>query len=164
MSIPAPAIGMIYAVNTGVILMAQLRITSMVATRSPFNSLAFGAAGWTIAWALIAATGLLLRGWPAVAGLALAMALYAVGECVYTAIVTPTAAAIAPSDLRGRYLAVIGFAWQAGFMIGPPAAGAILGLLPIAFPLAGLVLCALLMVVLPRLAARMPGPTNLKGG
>jgi MFS family permease len=142
------SIGLIYAVNTVVILLAQLRITRAANGRSPALMLAIGAGIWTVAWGMVAVTGSLLRGWSAVAALAGAMAVYAIGECIYTAVVTPTAAAIAPPLLRGRYLAVMGFAWQAGFMVGPPAAGALVNLQPLAFPLVASALCGLLAMVL----------------
>ena len=142
------SIGLIYAVNTAVILLLQLRITGAANGRSPTGMLAIGAGIWTVAWGMVAITGSLLRGWFAVAALAGAMTVYAIGECIYTAVVTPTAAAIAPPLLRGRYLAVIGFAWQAGFMLGPPAAGALVSLQPLAFPLVADATCALLALVL----------------
>jgi MFS family permease len=146
--VAAGSIGLIYAVNTVVVLLAQLRITGAVRGRSPALMLAIGAAIWTLAWGMIAITGWLLQGWPAVAALAGAMAVYAIGECIYSAVVTPSAAAIAPPMLRGRYLAVTGFAWQAGFMVGPPAAGAIASVQPLAFPLAAAAFCALLAIAL----------------
>jgi MFS family permease len=146
--IAAGSIGLIYAVNTAVVLLAQLRITSIVRGRSPAVVLAVGATAWTLAWAMIAATGWLLSGWPAVAALAGAMTIYAIGECVYSAVVTPTAAAIAPPMLRGRYLAVMGFAWQAGFMVGPPAAGALASFQLLAFPLVASFTCAVLAIAL----------------
>lgn len=152
--VPPAAIGLIYAVNTGVILLAQLRITRAVSLRPPFSALTVGAGGWTVAWLLVAATGWLLQGWAAVAGLALGLAVYAAGECVYTAILTPAAARLAPAELRGRYLGVMGFAWQAGFMIGPPLAGAVLAAQPMAFPLSAAAICGLLTVALSRLRTR----------
>jgi MFS family permease len=142
------SIGLIYAVNTAVILLLQLRITGAANGRSPILMLAIGGGIWAVAWGMVAITGLLLRGWFAVAALAGAMAVYAIGECIYTAVVTPTAAAIAPPLLRGRYLAVTGFAWQAGFMLGPPAAGALVSIQPLAFPLVAAAICALLAVAL----------------
>jgi MFS family permease len=151
--IPAVApgsIGLIYTVNTAVILLAQLRITRSVTGRSPALMLAIGAAVWSLSWGMIAVTGWRLQGWSAVIALAVAMTVYAIGECIYTAVVTPTAAAIAPPMLRGRYLAVTGFAWQAGFMVGPPAAGALATVQPLVFPLAAATTCALLAIVLSR--------------
>ena len=125
-------------------------MTKAVGGHSPTLVLAIGAAIWTVAWGMIAVTGWLLRGWPAVAALATAMTVYAIGECIYTAVITPTAAAIAPPMLRGRYLAVTGFAWQAGFMVGPPAAGALASVQPLAFPLMAAAICAALAVALSR--------------
>jgi len=151
-NVPSAAIGLIYGVNTLVILVTQLRITQAVTHLPPRTSLALGASAWAAAWALIAATGWLLQGWRAAAALAMAMTLYAIGECVYTGVVTPTAAAIAPENMRGRYLAVMGFAWQAGFMLGPPAGAALMGAAPLAFPIAAAALCASLALGLRQLA------------
>jgi MFS family permease len=151
-NVPSAAIGFIYGVNTLVILVTQLRITQAVTRLPPRTSLALGSTAWAAAWALIAATGWLLQGWRAAAALAMAMTLYAIGECVYTGVVTPTAAAIAPENMRGRYLAVMGFAWQAGFMLGPPAGAALMGAAPLAFPIAAAALCASLALGLRQLA------------
>jgi len=150
-NVPSAAIGLIYGLNTLVILVTQLRITQKVARLPLRTSLALNAIAWAAAWSLIAATGWLLRGWPAVAVLGVAMILYAIGECVYTGVVTPTAAAIAPENMRGRYLAVMGFAWQAGFMFGPPAGAALMGAEPLAFPVAAAAVCAILAVSMRRL-------------
>ncbi len=104
---------------------------------------------------MIAVTGWQLRGWLAVAALGGAMTVYALGECIYSAVVTPTAAAIAPPLLRGRYLAVTGFAWQAGFMIGPPAFGALASVQLLIFPLAAAATCGLLAVALWRVGRNL---------
>ena len=87
------------------------------------------------------------------------MTVYAIGECIYTAIVTPTAAGIAPPILRGRYLAVMGFAWQGGFMVGPPAAGALASVKPLAFPIVAASLCAVLAIALRRVGRGIWGST-----
>ena len=81
--------------------------------------------------------------------MALAMLFYAVGECIYTATITPTAASIAPAALRGRYLAVIGFAWQAGFVLGPAGGGFLIDHWPLAFPAVAAAVCLLATSVLP---------------
>jgi hypothetical protein len=153
--VAAGAIGLIYAVNTAVVLLAQLRITAAVGGRSPALMLAVGAVIWALAWGVIAVTGWQLRGWLAVAALGGAMTVYAIGECIYSAVVTPTAAGIAPPLLRGRYLAVTGFAWQAGFMIGPPAFGALASLQLLLFPLAAAATCGLLAVGLWRVGRNL---------
>ena len=146
--VPAAAIGMIYAANAACILVAQLRITAAMAGRRPLRALALAAVGWAVAWTVIAGTGVLLRGWIAAAGLITAMAIYAISECVYTAVLTPSAVAIAPAHLRGRYLGILGFTWQAGFSIGAPIASAVLATVPLAFPLGEGAVCLLLAWVL----------------
>jgi MFS family permease len=146
--VPATAIGVIFAINTAVIVLAQLQITQAVARRNPMRTLAFGSSLWVVAWLLVLGSGLLLRGWSAAGVIALAMLFYAIGECLYTAIVTPTAASIAPDALRGRYLAVIGFAWQAGFMVGPAGGGFLLDHHPFAFPAAAAAVCILAAIAL----------------
>jgi MFS family permease len=54
---------------------------------------------------------------------------------------TPTATMLAPDHLRGRYLGLMGLAWQGGFFIGPSVGGALLGLFPPALPVACAVGC-----------------------
>ncbi|HSS94968.1 MAG TPA: hypothetical protein VLR46_13405, partial [Candidatus Dormibacteraeota bacterium] len=49
-------------------------------------------------------------------------------------------------------LGVMGFAWQAGFTVGPAVGGFLVGRLPLAFPAAGVVACAILALVLPRIS------------
>ena len=150
--VPAAAIGIVFALNTATILLAQLRITRAVANRDPMRVLAIGAGLWTMAWLVVLASGYRLEGWLAASFIALAMIAYAIGECIYTAVLTPTAAAIAPDELRGRYLGVMGFAWQAGFTVGPAVGGFLVGRLPLAFPAAGVVACAILAILLPRIS------------
>lgn len=150
--LPAAAIGVVYAMNTATILLAQLQITRSVAHREPMRILALGAGLWAAAWLVVLASGYWLEGWLAAAFIGAAMVAYAVGECLYTAILVPTAAGIAPNELRGRYLGVMGFAWQAGFTVGPAVGGSLVGRLPLAFPAAGAIACVILALALPRLS------------
>jgi MFS family permease len=148
--VPATAIGLIYALNTAVILVSQLTITRAVAGRAPMRMLSLAAGLWSASWSLVLASGIWLDGWIAASVIAAGMLIYALGECIYTAIVTPTAASMAPDALRGRYLAVMGFAWQAGFMVGPAGGGFLIGRSPLAFPAIAAAMCIALAVLLPR--------------
>ena len=65
------------------------------------------------------------------------------------------AAARAQHWTNTKTLAVTGFAWQAGFMVGPPAFGALASLQPLAFPLAAAATCALLAVALWRIGRNL---------
>ena len=89
---------------------------------------------WVAFWLVALGAGAWLQGLGAAAVIGAAAVLYALGECLYTAVMLPTAAALAPDNLRGRYLGAMGLAWQTGFLIGPIAGGAILSAHPLALP------------------------------
>jgi len=83
---------------------------------------------------VILAAGAWLSGGSAAIVIGLAAVAYAIGECLYSSIMLPTATALAPDTLRGRYLGVMGLSWQSGFLLGPSLGGAVLGAFPLALP------------------------------
>jgi predicted MFS family arabinose efflux permease len=139
------AIGVIYAANTLTVLLAQIPITRFAEGRRRMPLLALGTALWMIAWAVMLTGAVGPHAWAA-AIVGAAVVIYGVGECLYSAIVVPTVAAIAPDALRGRYLAVMGFSWQAGFMVGPAIGASLLTIGPLALPIACAGLCAAALV------------------
>ncbi len=56
----------------------------------------------------------------------LAMVIITIGEMIITPVSQSLIAAFAPEDMRGRYMAVAGFAWAIPFAAGPYLAGLIL--------------------------------------
>jgi MFS family permease len=80
-------------------------------------------------WLLVGAAGL-VRGGVAVAGLALAIGVFSLAECLYDAVYGPLVSDLAPPELLGRYMAVSGFSWQFGFIVGPAAGAVLLSLTP----------------------------------
>ena len=128
------AIGAIYAVNTLTIVVAQLPLTRFAQSRDRMHVLRTGSLLWVAFWLVALGAGAWLQGLGAAAVIGAAAVAYAVGECLYTAVMLPTAAALAPDHLRGRYLGAMGLAWQTGFLIGPTAGGAILSAYPLALP------------------------------
>ena len=96
--------------------------------------LALGSWAWALAWTLCLAAGLWLRGLEAAVLIGLAAVVYALGECLYSAIMVPTASVLAPDQLRGRYLGALGLTFQGGFMLGPSLGGLVLGSMPLALP------------------------------
>jgi len=139
------AIGAIYAVNTLTVLLAQIPITRFAEGRRRMPLLALGTSLWILAWAAMLMGTLGPHAWAAVL-VAAAVVIYGIGECLYSAIVVPTVAAIGPDALRGRYLAVMGFSWQAGFMVGPAVGATLLTVGPTALPLACAGLCCVALV------------------
>jgi predicted MFS family arabinose efflux permease len=133
------SIGLIYAANTMTILLFQIPITRSTEGRRRMPRLAAGATLWIVAWLVMLAGA--WSGTFAVLLIGLAVVTYGIGECLYSAVMIPTVAAIAPDRLRGRYLAIMGFSWQGGFLLGPAIGGTLLTLGPAALPLACAVTC-----------------------
>ena len=148
-------IGLIYAINTATILLAQIPITRWSEGRRRMPLLAIGTSLWILAWTLMLAGAVAFHEWAA-AIIGLAVVLYGVGECLYSAVVIPTVAAIAPESLRGRYLAVMGLSWQGGFMIGPAIGGALLASGPIALPVACAAICVIAVIAALRTERSLP--------
>jgi predicted MFS family arabinose efflux permease len=138
------AIGFIYAANTLTVLLAQIPITRLTEGRRRMPILALGALLWIVAWGVMLTGAIGPHAWAA-AMIAAAVVIYGIGECLYSAIVVPTVAAIGPDGLRGRYLGVMGLSWQAGFMIGPAIGATLLAVGSLALPIAcaGVCLAAL---------------------
>jgi MFS family permease len=152
------AIGAIYALNTITVVGAQLPITKLTAAL-PRMLILRGAAGmWIVSWLVCLAAGAALKAGAAIVVIAIAVFVYALGECLYSSVMLPTALALAPAELRGRYLGAMGLAWQSGFLIGPSAGSALLGVAPLALP----ALCAVTCVAAglgTRLVERNLSPT-----
>src|SRR5262249_2148600 len=51
--------------------------------------------------------------------LVVASIIIGVGECFHTAALMPLVADLAPSSLRGRYMAAIGLSWWTGLALAP---------------------------------------------
>lgn len=133
------AIGAIFAANTLTVVLAQLPLARLTQGRNPMHALRVAALIWVGCWIVCLAAAAAFSVVVAVLVIGLAAMAYAVGECLYSSIMLPTATLLAPDHLRGRYLGVMGLAWQGGFFIGPTLGGAVLGAFPPAFPVA----CAL---------------------
>ena len=138
-------IGVIYAVNTATVLLGQVPITRLSEGRRRMPLLALGTTLWIVAWVIMLLAAVSFYAWAAVL-IGAAVLLYGLGECLYSAVVIPTVVAIAPDRLRGRYLALMGFSWQGGFMVGPAVGGALLGSGPVALPVACAAVCAFAVV------------------
>ena len=127
-------IGAIYAVNTLTVVVAQLPLARLTRDANPMRALRTGALIWVGCWLACLAAGAAFSVVLAVLVVGVAAVAYAVGECLYSSTMLPTATLLAPDHLRGRYLGLMGLAWQGGFFIGPTVGGAILGAYPPGLP------------------------------
>jgi MFS family permease len=132
-------IGLIFFVNTAVIVVAQLPLSRWLEGRRRMRALALMPASWAVAWLLVELIGWRLEATAAAVALAVAAALFGVGECFHGPAHQALVADIGPPRLRGRYFAVHSLSWGLGGTAGPAVGGVILGAAPFAlWPLAAI--------------------------
>ena len=147
------AIGVLFLVNSLLIIGGQLPIAKAVEGHRRTRALALMAGLFCVCWLLVlgaSATGYLFL----LAGVAVLSA----GECIYDSVRSPLIADLAPEGLSGRYLASAGFSWQLGFIIGPAIGAILLATAPPLLWLAAAALCAVAAVGALRLEAVLPQP------
>jgi MFS family permease len=118
------AIGTLFLLNSVVIIAIQLRVARMVEGRRRMRAFALMAALFASSWLLLIAAPT-TRATIATTVLVLAIIAFSVAECLYDAVYGPLVADLARPDLLSRYMAVTGFSWQLGFIVGP-AVGAVI--------------------------------------
>src|SRR5215204_6474311 len=123
-------IGWLFFINTIVIVLLQLPTTRLAEGRRRVPLLALLGAVSAAAWLLVPASGLWLSGAAAFGLLALAVSIFALGECLHGAVQPTLVVDLADPRLIGRYMAVSALSWQVGFMIGPAVGGALLAASP----------------------------------
>lgn len=123
-------IGPIFAINTLVIVLAQLPIARLAEGRRRMPIFASIGVVWAASWLLVPVAGLWFAGVAAAMMISLAAAVFAIGECLHGAVQAPLVADLADPRLLGRYMAMSAFSWQVGFTIGPPIGGALLSASP----------------------------------
>ena len=158
------SIGLLFLVNTVVIIFAQLPIARFSRGRRRMPTLALFGLLWAGAWLLVPVAGAATTE-TAFLLLAVVMAIFAIGMCLHGAVAAPLVADLAVPHLVGRYMALNALSWQIGFALGPALGGAGLAVSPNGVWIAASVLCAvgavLALVVegyLPSASRRTPLP------
>ena len=134
-------IGLIFAVNTGVIVLAQLPLSRWIEGKRRMRALALMPALWAVAWLLVDGTGAWLDATPAFIAFAVAAGLFGIGECFHGPAHQALVADIGPPHLRGRYFAVHSLSWGLAGTVGPAAGGFILAAAPFALWPAAAAVC-----------------------
>jgi MFS family permease len=130
-------IGLIFAVNTGVIVLAQLPVSHLIEGRRRMRALVLMPLIWAVSWLLVDATGYWLTGAAAFASFAFALGLFGIGECFHGPAHQSLIADIGPPHLRGRYFAINSLSWGLAGAVGPAIGGFVLAAAPFAlWPLA----------------------------
>jgi MFS family permease len=136
------SIGILFLVNTVVILLAQLPIARLARGHRRMPMLALFGALWGAAWLVVPIAGA-SSPTTAMAILTVVMAVFALGMCLHGAVAAPLVADLAAPHLLGRYMAMNALSWQIGFALGPALGGAGLALSPTGVWLAAAALCAI---------------------
>jgi MFS family permease len=126
-------IGVLFLVNSLLIVVVQLPVARASEGHRRMRGLSLMALLFALTWTLVLAGGT-TTGLVAFVVLGVAVAVLSIGECLYDTVVGPLVADLAPEQLTGRYMAVTGFSWQLGFIVGPGIGGFVLGAQPFALP------------------------------
>jgi len=166
-SVSEREIGLIFFLNTFLIVLIQLPTAKSQQGKRRMSALARMAVFFAATWLLVLAGGAWLDAGAATALFAFAFCLFAVGECLHGTVQGPLVSDLAPRRLLGRYMAMSSSSWQVGFVIGPAAGGFILQAEPFAlWPIAaGVCLIGGAWAIalersLPRPVRRTPGPAE----
>jgi MFS family permease len=110
-------VGLLLLANAFTVVGAQVPIAKLAEGRRRAPMMA--ASGAIFAGAYLLALAARDLGGAGFAALLTTSVAIGVGECFYTAVLTPLVADLAPAHLRGRYLATMGFSWWTGLALGP---------------------------------------------
>ena len=149
-------IGLIFFVNTVVIVLAQLPVTKLSEGHRRMRTLAILGVLWAGCWVLVPLAGLWVTGVAAAVVLALIMAAFGVGECLHGSVQGPLVADLAEPSLIGRYMALSALSWQAGFALGPAIGGFALAASPTGVWLGAAALCLVAAVASLSLERTIP--------
>jgi MFS family permease len=119
-------IGVLFFLNTLVIVLAQLPMARLLEGHRRMRTLALLGVVWAAGLLLVPVAGVAVDGWAAVSLLGVTFAIIAVGECLHGTVQAPLVADLADHSLIGRYMAASAFSWGVGFALGPAIGGIVL--------------------------------------
>jgi MFS family permease len=121
-----PAIGVLWFVFSGAVALGQLPIVKLVEGKRRLRGLALMGVLWAGTFLAVLVGGTWFSGTQAALIFGVAVAGFALGECLHGAIYAPLAVDLAEPRILGRYMAFSSFSWQLGWLIGPAAGGFVL--------------------------------------
>jgi MFS family permease len=125
------------------------------------RGLALMAVIWAGTFLLVLVGGNWFTGSQAAVVFGVAVAVFALGECLHGAIYAPLAVDLAEPRMLGRYMAVSSFSWQLGWLVGPAAGGFVLQHEPLALWPAAAAICMFAAVYSLALERWIPEPLRL---
>jgi len=149
-------IGILFFLNTLVIVLAQLPVARILEGHRRMRTLALLGVVWATGLLLVPLAGM-AGGFTAAAVLAATFTIIAVGECLHGTVQAPLVSDLADHSLIGRYMAASAFSWGVGFALGPALGGVVLDHSPNALWLAAAAVCLLASVAALALERAIPG-------
>jgi MFS family permease len=119
-------VGIVFALDALGVALFQLPVVKLSEGRSRMRGLALMGTLWAGTMLAVWAAGSWTQATVAFGVLALAVLVFAIGECLHGAIHAPLSVDLAPPPLVGRYVAAASISWQIGWIVGPAAGGFLL--------------------------------------
>ncbi|GAA1942681.1 MFS transporter [Nocardioides marmoribigeumensis] len=124
--LPVWVLGPAFAANTAAIVGGQMVALRVVRGRRRSRVLAACAAVWAVSWTLVAVGGLLATA-PAVVLMVVGLAVFGLGETLFSPVHPVLVNDLAPGHLRGHYDALGSSTWTVAMVLGPAIAGLLIG-------------------------------------
>lgn len=121
------SLGVVFAVNTVVIVGFQLVVLRGLAGHRRSVAMSLVGLLWALCWMVTLAAGTVGGGLIAVGMFCLASGVFAIGETFMQAALPALVNDLAPDDIRGRYNAAYSLTWSIGNIAGPALGGFLLG-------------------------------------
>jgi len=159
LGLSARRIGLLLLANAITVVIAQVPIARFAEGRRRVVMMALAASIFVFACLLVVAAGITTDiAYPL---LIVAASAVAIGECFHTSVLMPLVADLAPTSLRGRYMASIGLSWWIGLALAPT-----LGTQGLIFSPMATFLCAAAVATAGAISAltlerRLPEPSRL---
>jgi MFS family permease len=135
-------VGQLLLLGSFVVVVAQLPIAGVLAGRRRMGVLALMAALWSSALLTVSFTGFSGRA-TALALLAVAIVLFAIGQCLHGAVQNPLTADLGDGRAPGRYMGMLNLSWQVSLAVGPALGGFVVAAKPYALWPLGAFVCLL---------------------
>jgi MFS family permease len=119
------ALGPIWAVNTGVIVLGQIFVINRLDGRSRVRLMFLISLIWSVAWVIIGFS-VALDPTATFALTAIGIGIFALGEMIWSSVGPTLTNELAPEHMRGRYNSVDGLIWVFAGAMGPALSGLML--------------------------------------
>ena len=117
--IPAQGFGALMSLNAGMVVLFQFWVSRRTSSRPPMLVLAVGTVFYAVGFGLYGFVDTFFL-------FIAAMVIITIGEMIVSPVAQALVARFAPSEMRGRYMAMYGFSWVIPMAIGPLLAGIIM--------------------------------------